>query len=162
MADKDLVFYNITDSASLKEGERIFVEIESEPLVLIKINGEVFAISDICTYDDGPLGDGEIEGHCIVCPRHGAMFDIRTGEVLSLPAVENTRSYPVRITENQIEVGISREKIWVVYESVKYYPYFYQALKELTIRKISNPSAKRFSARAPLRINVERVISSEK
>ena len=53
-----------------------------------------------------PLGDGEIEGMDIICPRHGARFDIRTGEALLLPAAVDIPAYPVRIENGMIEVGI--------------------------------------------------------
>ena len=56
------------------------------------------------------LGDGEMDGYQIICPRHGARFDVRTGKVLALPAVENTPAYPVRVREGQIEIGILKSK----------------------------------------------------
>ena len=49
--------------------------------------GEDFAIEDVCMHDGGPLDQGELEGECVVCPRHGATFDVRTGDALTLPAV---------------------------------------------------------------------------
>jgi len=55
------------------------------------------------------LGEGELEGYEIVCPRHGAKFDVRDGQALSLPAVEPTRYFPVRIVDNQIEIGIATD-----------------------------------------------------
>ena len=68
--------------------------------------GEFYAIADLCSHDDGPLGDGDLEDHEIICPRHGARFDVRTGKVLSLPAVEDISAYPVRCIDGKIEVGV--------------------------------------------------------
>ena len=48
-----------------------------------------YAIGDVCTHDDGPLGDGDLEGFHIVCPRHGAEFDVRTGKAMMMPATIN-------------------------------------------------------------------------
>lgn len=99
-------FYIIEDIDKLSPGDRIFVEIDDLHLVLFNISGEIFAIGDICSHDDGPLGDGEIDNFEIICPRHGARFDIRTGKATSLPAIVDIPAYPVRLNEGQIEVGI--------------------------------------------------------
>jgi len=102
-------FIQIGPEADLPDGKRIFVEIDNLPIVVFRVGGELFAIADVCSHDDGPLGDGEVEGHEIVCPRHGARFDLRNGKVLSLPAVVNIPAYPVRVIDRQIEVGLPKE-----------------------------------------------------
>jgi 3-phenylpropionate/trans-cinnamate dioxygenase ferredoxin subunit len=94
----------------LQKGERLFVEIDGLPVVIIKIADQYFAIADVCSHDDGPVGEGNIEGYEIICPRHGARFDLRTGKALSLPAFIDIPVYPVRVVEDQIEVGIPNEK----------------------------------------------------
>ena len=65
------------------------------------------AIDDVCTHDGGDLGEGELEGCAVECPRHGARFDLRTGKVLALPAVFPVNAYPVRVVEGRVEVDIS-------------------------------------------------------
>jgi 3-phenylpropionate/trans-cinnamate dioxygenase ferredoxin component len=95
--------------ADLPNGERLFVEIEDKPIVVFNIAGQYFAIRDVCTHDDGPLGDGELEDHTVVCPRHGGEFDVRTGKALMLPAVIDIPAYPVRIVNGNIELGIPKE-----------------------------------------------------
>lgn len=87
-------------------GERLFVEIDGKPIVVINISGEFYAIADVCSHDDGPVGEGLLEGFEIICPRHGARFDVRNGKVLALPAFVDIPAYPVRIVKNHIEVGI--------------------------------------------------------
>ena len=99
-------FVTIAPFSEINAGERIFVEIDELPIVIFNIGGELFAIGDVCSHDDGPLGDGEIEDHRVVCPRHGARFDLRSGEALTLPAVEDIPAYPVRVIDGQVEVGI--------------------------------------------------------
>ena len=90
----------------LKEGERLFIEIDEKPIVILNVAGHYFAIADVCSHDDGPVGEGNLEGFEIICPRHGARFDIRTGKVLALPAFVNIPAYPVRLVGDQIEIGI--------------------------------------------------------
>jgi 3-phenylpropionate/trans-cinnamate dioxygenase ferredoxin subunit len=93
----------------LKNGERLFLEIDGKPIVIININGEYYAIGDVCSHDDGPVGEGNLEGYEIICPRHGARFDIRTGKALALPAFVDIPAYPVRLAGDQIEIGLPAE-----------------------------------------------------
>lgn len=101
-------FFEIAPASELPPGERLFVEIEGRPIVLFNIAGQIFAIGDVCTHDNGPLGDGEIEGDEVICPRHGARFDLRTGEATLLPAAVDIPAYPVRVREGMIEVGLPK------------------------------------------------------
>ena len=70
--------------------------------------GELYAIEDRCSHDDGPLceGDWDPEEGVVVCPRHGANFDIRTGEALTLPAFEPVETYPVRVADGIVKVEL--------------------------------------------------------
>ena len=103
-----LEFVEIAPLADLPPGERLFVELDGRQIVLFNIAGQVFAIGDVCTHDNGPLGDGELEGHEVICPRHGARFDVRTGQALLLPAAVDIPAYPVRVVEGRIEIGIPK------------------------------------------------------
>jgi len=80
-------FLEIAPAGELPEGERMFIEVEGRSIVIFNLAGKLYAIGDVCSHDSGPVGDGEIEEHAIICPRHGARFDIRTGKAISLPAV---------------------------------------------------------------------------
>lgn len=100
----------IAGADEIKIGERLFVEIDDHSIVVFNIAGGLFAIADVCSHDDGPLGEGEIEGYSVICPRHGARFDMRSGKVLSLPAFIDIPAYPVRIVEGQIEVGVPSDR----------------------------------------------------
>ncbi len=72
------------------------VEIDFVRIAVFNLDGEFYAIEDVCTHDGGPLVEGEIvNGHEVECPRHGARFDIRTGAALSLPAFMPTTAYEV-------------------------------------------------------------------
>lgn len=106
--ESNLEFVEIAPTADLPAGERLFVEIASQPIMLFNIAGQVFAIGDVCSHDDGPLGDGTIEDHHVVCPRHGAEFDVRNGKAVSMPAVVDIPAYPVKIVDDVIFVGVPK------------------------------------------------------
>ncbi len=103
-------FIPVAESGELPDGERLFIEIDDLPIVVFRIAGQLFAIADTCSHDDGPLGEGRLEGYAIICPRHGARFDVRTGKALTLPAVVDIPAYPVREKEGNIEVGLPKER----------------------------------------------------
>jgi 3-phenylpropionate/trans-cinnamate dioxygenase ferredoxin component len=73
------------------------------------VGGELFAIEDRCSHDDGPLceGDWDPDELVVVCPRHGSEFDLRTGEPLSLPAWEPVETFPVRVVDGVVQVEVS-------------------------------------------------------
>ena len=105
--DEDKVDYiEIAPVDDLPSGKRLFVDIGDTPVVIFNIAGDYYAIADVCTHDMGSLGEGEVEGHQIICPRHGARFDIHTGEVLTLPAIKGVSSYPVRVNDGMVEIGV--------------------------------------------------------
>lgn len=101
-------YIEITPTEDVPEGERIFIEVKGKSIVIFNLAGKLFAIGDICSHDNGPVGDGEIEGTEIICPRHGARFDIRTGKATSLPAVVDIPAYPVRVVDGMIQIGIPK------------------------------------------------------
>jgi 3-phenylpropionate/trans-cinnamate dioxygenase ferredoxin subunit len=102
-------FFEIAPVEDLPSGERLFVDIGETPIVILNIAGEFFAIGDVCTHDDGPLGDGAVEGYKVICPRHGAEFDVRTGNAISMPAVVDIPAYPVQVRDGVIFVGVPKE-----------------------------------------------------
>ena len=102
-------FLDIAPASELPNGERLFVEVEGISLVVFNIADQFFAIGDICSHDDGPVGEGDLEGYNIVCPRHGGEFDVRTGQAVQMPAVVDIPAYPVKIVDGMILVGIPRE-----------------------------------------------------
>ena len=82
------------------------VVVEGKHLLICHTADGFFAIDDACTHDDGPLADGWLEGNAIECPRHGARFDVKTGNVLCLPAAVPIKSYPVRVEGEEIKVSV--------------------------------------------------------
>lgn len=102
-------YYEIAPVGDLPPGERLFVEIEGQSLVIFNIAGQFFSIADICSHDDGPVGEGDIESYNVVCPRHGGEFDVRTGKAVQLPVVMDIPAYPVKVVDGTIQVGIPKE-----------------------------------------------------
>ncbi|MDQ3874163.1 MAG: non-heme iron oxygenase ferredoxin subunit [Actinomycetota bacterium] len=72
------------------------------------LDGELYGVEDRCSHDDGPLCEGDFDPDegVVVCPRHGANFDIRTGEPLTLPAVEPVETFPVRVDAGVVKVDV--------------------------------------------------------
>ncbi len=102
-------FIGIAPVSDIPLGERMYVDIDQFHLVIFNIAGGLFCISDVCSHDNGPVGEGELDEYEIVCPRHGAHFDVRTGKVRSLPAIVDIPAYPVRVVDGNIEVGVPKE-----------------------------------------------------
>lgn len=87
-------------------GKEIF-EVEDRYIAVFHVDGKFYALDDCCTHDGGPLGEGKLDGFAIICPRHGAKFDIRNGHVLSMPAVANTPSFEVKIEGDDLLVHLT-------------------------------------------------------
>ena len=98
-------FERVAATEDLPPGESLLVELDGIRIAVFNLDGEFYAIEDVCTHDGGPLVEGEIlHGGQVECPRHGARFDIRTGEALSMPAFEPTPSYEVQVQGGDIYV----------------------------------------------------------
>ena len=83
------------------------VEIDGEPVCLIRTGGEVFALRDMCSHADVPLSDGEVNGNAVQCWLHGSCFDVRTGEPTEAPAWEPVPVYPVKVEGDDVYVALS-------------------------------------------------------
>ncbi|MEK6588055.1 MAG: non-heme iron oxygenase ferredoxin subunit [Chloroflexota bacterium] len=105
-----LEFVSVATVDELGNGDRLILEIGGETIAVFNIAGQFYAITDVCSHDDGPVAEGELRGFEIECPRHGARFDLRTGKALSLPAVVDIPAYPVRVVGNEVQVGMPVEE----------------------------------------------------
>jgi 3-phenylpropionate/trans-cinnamate dioxygenase ferredoxin component len=97
-------FVKVARTSDVPPGTRYWVELEEETIVLFNVNGTFYAIADLCTHDEGPLEEGELDGYAVACPRHGARFDIRSGAALCLPATSSVPTYRVRVDGDEIYV----------------------------------------------------------
>lgn len=94
--------------SELEPGTMTLVEHEELRVGVFNADGELLAIEDRCTHDDGPLCQGmwDAEERTVACPRHGATFDLRTGRALSLPAYLPARSFAVRVEDGMVIVEV--------------------------------------------------------
>lgn len=84
------------------------VDVDGAMIAVFTLDGQYYAIEDVCTHDGGELASGELEGEEIVCPRHGARFNIKTGEVTAPPAYEPVATFPVRVHNGIVQVRDNR------------------------------------------------------
>lgn len=100
-------FYPVAKVGEIADpGKQVF-EVEDQLVAIIHTQGQFFAIDDVCTHDGGPLAEGDLEGYQIICPRHGARFDVRDGRALTLPATRPTISHEVKVEGDTIYVRLS-------------------------------------------------------
>lgn len=99
-------FKRVCALSDLAEGQSLAVETEGEPVAIVRTEGEVFAIRDVCSHAEVPLTEGEVDGYTIECWLHGSCFDVRTGQPTNLPATEPVPVYPVKIEGDDVLVSI--------------------------------------------------------
>ena len=99
-------FIRVGNVEDVPPGTAKVYEVEDRAIAVCNVNGEIYAIDDVCTHDEGSLDQGELEGYEIECPRHGARFDVRSGQVKTLPAVLPVDTFKVRIAGDAIEVEL--------------------------------------------------------
>jgi 3-phenylpropionate/trans-cinnamate dioxygenase ferredoxin subunit len=95
--------HRVAKVSEITPGTTRRVVIDSCEVLLCNVGGAFYAIEDVCTHDGGPLDQGTLEGECVVCPRHGATFDVRTGDALTLPAVIPLMTFPVTVHDDDIK-----------------------------------------------------------
>lgn len=101
-------FVRIASVSALPPGGRIVADINDEWIAVFNVGGKLYAVEDRCSHDDGPLIDGEIDEDelSIMCPRHGAQFDLKTGKVLSMPATQPIRWFEVKADGDDVLVAV--------------------------------------------------------
>lgn len=95
-------FVTVCRVSDLPDPGKMLVEVEDRLVALFHVGGKFYALDDVCTHDGGPLADGQLDGFTIACPRHGAQFDIRTGQALSMPATRDTVAHQVKLEGDQV------------------------------------------------------------
>ena len=95
-------FEEIASIDEFGASDRLEVFIDDVPALLIRLNDEYIAIEDVCTHDGQPLTDGCIEEGAIICPRHGARFDLITGKALCMPATKSIQTFEIEVREKKI------------------------------------------------------------
>lgn len=96
--------HRVAKVSEIAPGTTRRVVVDSVEVLLCNVGGKIYAVEDVCTHDGGPLDQGELEGECVVCPRHGATFDVRTGDALTLPAVLPLMTFDVTLEGDDVLV----------------------------------------------------------
>jgi 3-phenylpropionate/trans-cinnamate dioxygenase ferredoxin component len=95
----------VAAAAEIPPGTAKPFSVEGTGILVCNVDGDFYAIEDTCTHDGGQLDQGTMEGLCVVCPRHGATFDVRTGAATP-PAVMPVLTFPVRVAQGDIFVEV--------------------------------------------------------
>jgi 3-phenylpropionate/trans-cinnamate dioxygenase ferredoxin component len=93
--------------ADLAEGEATRFDFDGVPVCVVRSEGEVHAVSDICSHADVSLAEGEVDGLTIECWLHGSRFDLVTGHPTGLPATQPVPVYPVKIEADEVYVSLT-------------------------------------------------------
>jgi nitrite reductase/ring-hydroxylating ferredoxin subunit len=94
----------VATSNDVGPGEVVGVKVGGEPVALANVDGELFAVSDVCSHEYVLLHDGWLDGDLIECPSHGSQFDLRTGKACCLPATKPLPLYDVRVEGDDVYV----------------------------------------------------------
>ena len=97
-------FVKVANTNEILPSQMKEVEVDDQRILIANVNGKFYAIGNICTHEGGPLADGSLYNYEVECPWHGSKFDVRTGEVTSLPATEPEPLYEIKVEGNQILV----------------------------------------------------------
>lgn len=98
----------VGNAQSIATGQCSVVEVDEAMIAIYNIDGQFFAIEDVCTHDGGELASGKLDGDQVICPRHGARFCVRTGAALSPPAYDAVHCFPLRVVDGVIQVRDDR------------------------------------------------------
>jgi NAD(P)H-dependent nitrite reductase small subunit len=99
-------FHRVAAISDIPAGEGLRVKLEECEIAVFNVDGEFYAIDDVCTHAFALLSEGFVEGDVIECPLHGGKFEIKTGKAVAAPCTVDVRTYPVRREDDAILVGI--------------------------------------------------------
>lgn len=100
------LFVKVATLDELTENEGKCVEVQDRRIALFRVDDQIYALEDECTHEEAPLSNGTVEAGEVVCPWHGACFNLRTGECTAPPADEAVKSYPVRVNGQDVEIAV--------------------------------------------------------
>ena len=96
----------VAKKSALPPGAMVRVVVGDVAVLLCSVDDALYAVEDVCTHDGGALDAGELEGCRVMCPRHGAYFDVTTGKALTLPAIFPLPTYPVRVEGDDVFIEV--------------------------------------------------------
>lgn len=105
MISKKATFVHVGSVDDFTEGEGKRVVVDDRSVAVFRVGGEFYALHDCCTHGEAPLSRGTVKGKTVMCPRHGAHFDLRNGDCLTLQAVRNVEAFEVRVEDGEVLVS---------------------------------------------------------
>jgi len=108
MSKGEIGFQRAANKNDIKEGGLLGVELEGNKIVLVRVNGQVFAIDAVCSHKGAPLEEGKLEGYNLTCPWHYAVFDVHNGKVSDRTVwAKNQTSFPVKVDEGTGDILVN-------------------------------------------------------
>ncbi|MBE3577786.1 MAG: non-heme iron oxygenase ferredoxin subunit [Limnochordales bacterium] len=101
-----MAWFKTVPFAELQDGRGRRVVVDGLPVALFLVDGQVYATEDTCSHAEASLAEGRLEGKVVVCPRHGARFDITSGRALSLPAITGIATFPTKVEDGYVWVDV--------------------------------------------------------
>jgi 3-phenylpropionate/trans-cinnamate dioxygenase ferredoxin subunit len=101
-----MTFQRACALSEVPEEGAIGVEVAGVPVAVIRADGELFALQDVCSHEEVPLSEGEIYDHTVECWLHGSCFDLRSGKPTGPPATKPVPTYPVKVDGGDVYVGL--------------------------------------------------------
>jgi 3-phenylpropionate/trans-cinnamate dioxygenase ferredoxin subunit len=102
-----VAYQRVATTNDVEPGTVRYVEADGLAIALCNVEGEFYAIADVCTHDGGSLDQGYLDGNLVECPRHGARFDVITGRAVTLPAIRPVKTYPVKVEGDEVLVEVA-------------------------------------------------------
>ena len=99
-------FVTIAGVGDVPPGRLKVFKAEAHRVAVCQVDGRFYAVEDVCTHDAGPLGEGELHGEEVECPRHGARFNVKTGAAVTMPAVVPVKVYETRVEDGRLQVRL--------------------------------------------------------
>ncbi len=101
------VYRRVAATTDVAAGKMLCVELDGRRLLICHVDGDFFAVDATCSHAEESMHEGRLRGHRLLCPVHGAAFDVRDGSVLRPPATRPIESHPVRIDGDEVQVALS-------------------------------------------------------
>lgn len=108
-----MVYVKAIKASELKNGQKIKAAIKDKDILLINIDNTYYAIDSKCTHMGGELIEGRLDGSHIICPKHGSIFDVKTGKLIEQGKMfkikvkaDDLNSYPVMLKDGDVFIGI--------------------------------------------------------
>ncbi len=102
-----MIFIKVARVGEIKPGKMKCVNANGRRYLLANIDGTLYATDDTCTHEDASLSTGSLQGEYVKCPLHNSRFNVRTGQVMEDPALDNLATHPVKIDGDDIFIDVS-------------------------------------------------------